>query len=158
MSAYCMIHPVALPSIGDLTRQLPRADPDTLLEALLQALPPETGSMARECKAFARARKRKTPEQLWRVVLWSCGGDKAWREVAGTLTALYEPITDHAVAARLRACGPGSTAVLRTRLPPPAVTALPQALRFVVSAATTVPAPGAPGTDSRLPIRLDLGA
>ena len=138
--------------------QLPPADPETLFEELLQDLPPETVSMAREFKAFARARKIKTPEQLLRVVLLYCGVDKALREVAGTLTALYEPITDQAVAERLRACGPWIKAVLRKMLPPPAVTALPQALRFVVIDATTVQAPGATGTDYRLHISLDLVA
>ena len=135
--------------------QLPPADPETLFEELLQDLPPETGSMAREFKAFARARKIKTPEQLLRVVLLYCGVDKALREVAGILTALYEPIPDQAVAERLRACGPWVKAVLRKILPP-AVTALPQALRFVVIDATTVQAPGATGTDYRLHISLDL--
>ena len=67
--------------------QLPLAEPETLFEELVQDLPPETGPMARECTAFARARKLKTPEQLLRVVLLSCGVDQAWREVAGTLTA-----------------------------------------------------------------------
>ena len=138
--------------------QLPPADPETLFEELLQDLPPETGSMAREFKAFARARKIKTPEQLLRVVLLYCGVDKALREVAGILTALYEPITDQSVAERLRACGPWVKAVLRKMLPPPAVTALPQALRFVVIDATTVQAPGATGTDYRLHISLDLVA
>src|SRR5437899_12945360 len=94
MRAYCMPHLFSLPSIGDATMQLPPADPETLFEELLQDLPPETVSMAREFKAFARARKIKTPEQLLRVVLLYCGVDKALREVAGTLTALYEPITD----------------------------------------------------------------
>jgi hypothetical protein len=136
--------------------QLPLADPETLFEELLQDLPPETVPMAREFKAFARARKSKTPEQLLRVVWLSCGVDKALREVAGTLTALYEPITDQAVAERLRACGPWLKAVLRKMLPPPAVAALPQALRFVVIDATTVQAPGATGTDHRLHISLDL--
>ena len=136
--------------------QQPPADPETLFEELLQDLPPETVSMAREFKAFARARKIKTPEQLLRVVLLYCGVDKALREVAGILTALYEPITDQAVAERLRACGPWVKAVLRKMLPPPAVTALPQALRFVVIDATTVQAPGATGTDYRLHISLDL--
>jgi hypothetical protein len=136
--------------------QLPPTDPDTLFEELWQDLPPETVPMARECKAFARARKIQTPEQLLRVVLWYCGVDKALREVAGTLTALYEPLTDQAVAERLRACGPWSKAVLRPRLPPPAVTALPQGLRLVVLDATTVQAPGAPGPDHRLHLSLDL--
>jgi len=44
--------------------QLPLTDPETLFEALLQDLPPETIQMARECKAFVRAKKVKTPEQL----------------------------------------------------------------------------------------------
>lgn len=48
--------------------QLPLTDPDTLFEELLQALPPETVQMARECKAFVRAKKVQTPEQLLRVV------------------------------------------------------------------------------------------
>src|SRR4029453_1712623 len=77
MSAYCMSHLFSLPSIGDVTMQLPLADPETLFEELLQDLPPETVSMAREFKAFARVRKIKTPAQLLRVVLLYCGVDKA---------------------------------------------------------------------------------
>jgi hypothetical protein len=80
--------------------QLPPTAPETLFEELLQDLPPETVPLARELKACARARKIPTPEQLLRVVLWSCGVEKAVREVAGTLTALSEPMTDQAVAAR----------------------------------------------------------
>jgi hypothetical protein len=41
--------------------QLPLTDPDTLFEELLQDLPPETMQMAREFKAFVRAKKVKTP-------------------------------------------------------------------------------------------------
>jgi hypothetical protein len=41
--------------------QLPLTDPDTLFEELLQDLPPETVQMAREFKAFVRAKKVKTP-------------------------------------------------------------------------------------------------
>jgi hypothetical protein len=153
-----MPHLFSLPSIGDVTMQLPPAEPETLFEELLQDLPPATVAMARECKAFARPRKLKTPEPLLRVVLLYCGVDKALREVAGTFTALYAPITDQAVAERLRAGGPWLKAVLRQMLPPPAVTAWPPALRFVVIDATTVQAPGATGTDYRLHIRLDLVA
>src|SRR6478736_10410231 len=146
MSAYCMPHLFALPSIGDVTMQLPPADPETLFEELLQDLPPETVPMAREFKAFARARKIKTPEQLLRVVLLYCGVDKALREVAGILTALYEPITDQAVAERLRACGPWVKALLGGMLPMPAVHTLPPGLRFVVIDASSIQAPGATGT------------
>ena len=86
--------------------QLSLTDPDTLFEELLQDLPSETMQMARAFKAFVRAKKVKTPTQLLRVVFLYCGLDKPLREVAGTFTVLYEPITDQSVAERLRACGP----------------------------------------------------
>ena len=57
--------------------QLPLTDPDTLFEELLQDLPPETAQMAREFKAFVRAKKVKTPGQLLRVVFLYC----RWREI-----------------------------------------------------------------------------
>src|ERR1700758_2721875 len=59
--------------------QLPLTDPDTLFEELLQDLPSETVQMARECKAFVRAKKVKTPAQLLRVVFLYCGLDKPLR-------------------------------------------------------------------------------
>src|SRR5215813_14919558 len=99
------------------TMQLPLTDPDTLFEELLQDLPPETVQMAREFKAFVRAKKVKTPEQLLQVVFLYCGLDKSLRAVAGTLTALYEAITDQAVAERLRARGPWVKALRRRVLP-----------------------------------------
>ena len=92
--------------------QLPLTDPDTLFEELLQDLPPETMRMARDFKAFVRAKKVKTPAQLLRVVFLYCGLDKPLREVAGTFTALYESMTDQSVAERLRACGPWVKAML----------------------------------------------
>jgi hypothetical protein len=48
---------------------LPLTEADTLFEQLLQDLPSETIALAREFKAFARAKKVKTPEQLLRLVL-----------------------------------------------------------------------------------------
>ena len=136
--------------------QLPLTDPDTLFEELLQDLPPETVQMAREFKAFVRAKKVQTPMQLLRVVFFYCGLDKSLREVAGTFTALYESITDQAVAERLRACGPWVKAMLRRMLPLSAVDTLPQGLRFVVIDASSIQAPGAKGTDHRLHIAMDL--
>jgi hypothetical protein len=136
--------------------QLPLTDPDTLFEELLQDLPPETTQMARECKAFVRAKKVKTPEQLLRVVFLYCGLDKALREVAGTFTALYEAITDQAVAERLRACGPWVQALLRRMLPLAQGDTLPAGRRFVVIDASSIQAPGATGTDHRLHLAMDL--
>lgn len=134
----------------------PLTDADTLFEQLLQDLPPATIPLAREFKAFARAKKVKTPEQLLRLVLLYCGLDKPLREVAGTFTVLYESITDQSVAERLRACGPWIKATLRHMLPLSAVSALPERLRFLVIDASTVQAPGAKGIDHRLHIAMDL--
>jgi hypothetical protein len=136
--------------------QLPLTDPDTLFANLLQDLPPETAQMAREFKAFVRAKKVKTPEQLLRVVFLYCGLDKSLREVAGTFTALYETITDQAVAERLRACGPWVQALLRRMLPLAQGDTLPAGRRFVVIDASSIQAPGATGTDHRLHIAMDL--
>ena len=136
--------------------QLPLTDPDTLFEELLQDLPAETVQMAREFKAFVRAKKVKTPAQLLRVVFLYCGLDKPLREVAGTFTALYESMTDQSVAERLRACGPWVQAMLRRMLPMAAVETLPAGRRFVVIDASSIQAPGATGTDHRLHIAMDL--
>ena len=136
--------------------QVPLTDPDTLFEELLQDLPPETVQMAREFKAFVRAKKIKTPAQLLRVVFLYCGLDKSLREVAGTFTALYEAITDQAVAERLRACGPWVQALLRRMLPLAQGDTLPAGHRFVVIDASSIQAPGATGTDHRLHIAMDL--
>src|SRR5256714_15419032 len=99
------------------TMQLPLTDPDTLFEELLQDLPPETMQMAREFKAFVRAKKVKTPAQLLRVVFLYCGLDKPLREGAGILTALDASITDPAEAERLRGCRPWGEAMLRRMRP-----------------------------------------
>ena len=136
--------------------QLPLSDPDTLFEDLVQDLPPEVFPLARECKAFVRAKKVKTPEQLLRIVLLYCSLDKALRTVAGTFTALYEPITDQSIAERLRACGPWVKALLRQMLAKPPGAALPEGMRFRVIDASTVQAPGATGTDHRLHLCMDL--
>jgi DDE family transposase len=136
--------------------QLPLTNPDSLFEELLQDLPAEVCLMAREFKALVRAKKVKTPEHLLRVVLLYCGLDKSLRTVAGTFTVLYEPITDQAVAERLRACGPWVKALLRQMLPLLPVTALPEGKRFLVIDGSTVQAPGATGTDHRLHLCMDL--
>jgi Transposase DDE domain len=136
--------------------QLPLTDPDTLFEELLQDLPSEVCLMAREFKAFVRAKKVKTPEHLLRLVLLYCGLDKSLRTVAGIFTALYEPLTDQSVAERLRACGPWVKALLRQMLPLVPVAALAEGRRLLVIDASTVQAPGATGTDHRLHLCLDL--
>ncbi|MFO1432632.1 MAG: hypothetical protein U1F76_21290 [Candidatus Competibacteraceae bacterium] len=127
---------------------------DTQFEALLQDLPLEWVDSAREFRAFSRARKIKTPHELLRVVLLYCGRDQSLRTVAGNLTLLEERITDRSVMARLKACEPWVKALLPQLLPPLPV--LPTGYRVSVIDGSSVEAPGADGTDDRLPLRLDL--
>jgi hypothetical protein len=90
----------------------------TQFAALLQDLPLELVDSAREFRAFTRARKIQTPQELLRVVLVYCGLDQSLRTVAGNLTLLGERITDSAVRARLTACEPWVKALLPQVLPP----------------------------------------
>ena len=112
--------------------------------------------MARACNALVRAKKVQTPEPLGRVVCLSCGWDNPVREVAGTCTALYESLTDHAVAARWRAGGPGVQARLRQRRPRSAGATRPHGRRLGVIDGRRRPAPGAPGPAQRLQSALAL--
>ena len=105
--------------------QMPSTDPDTLFADLLQDLPSETMAMAYEFKAFSRARKIKTPQQLLRVVLLYCGLDQSLREVAGTMTLLGPRLTDSALAERLAACRPWVKALLPKMVAHRLLTSLP---------------------------------
>lgn len=136
--------------------QMPPPDPDTLFEDLLQALPLETTAMAREFKAFVRAKKVKTPQQLLRVVFLYCGMDKSLRETAADFTLLYESITDSSIAERWAACRPWVRAVLAKMLHTNAVATLPTPWRFLVIDGSHVQGPGAQGTQDRLHICMDL--
>ena len=127
---------------------------DTQFEALLQDLPLELVDSAREFRAFTRARKIKTPQELLRVVLLYCGLDQSLRTVAGNLTLLDERITDSSVMARLKACEPWVKALLSQLLPPlPPLPLLPAGYRISVIDGSSIEAPGADGTDYRLHLR-----
>ena len=128
---------------------------DTLFEDLWHDLPLETVQRAHEFKAFTRARKVKTPQQLLLVLLYG-GLDHSWREVAGPFTLLVERITESAVAERLAACRPWVRALLPRLLGQPALGALSPQRRFLVLDGRGVQAPGARGTQYRLHGCLDL--
>jgi Transposase DDE domain len=98
----------------------------------LQDLPSETIAMAYEFKAFTRARKIKTPQQLLRAVLLYCGLDQSLRAVAGTMTLLGPRLTDSALAERLAACRPWVKALLPKMIAHRPVTSLPPKRRFIV--------------------------
>ena len=63
----------------------------------LKELPEDYHELAYEFKAFARARKIKSPAQLMQVVMQYSGIDLVLRETAGNFTLLHERITDTAM-------------------------------------------------------------
>ena len=134
---------------------MPPTDPDTLFEDLLQDLPPETIAMAYECKAFCRARKITTPQQLLRGVLLYCGLAQSLREVAGTMTVLGARLTDSAIAERWAACRPWVKALRPTMLEPSARVPRRAGRRCIVIDCSTVHAPAATGIHYRLHRGLD---
>ena len=136
--------------------QLPPLAPDTMFNDLLQDLPPEIEQLARELKAFMRARKIKTPAQLFRMVFLYCGLDTSLRDVAGEMTLRGERITDSAVSERLAACGPWVQELLVRLLQPTAIPPLPEGWRLLVIDGSQVQAPGATGTDYRLHVCLNV--
>lgn len=136
--------------------QLPPTHPDTLFEDLLQDLPPETIAMAHEFKAFSRARKIKTPQDLLRVVLLYCGLDYSERAIAGNLALLGTRLSDSAIHGRLKACLPWVKALLPQMLYPTAGEPGGPRRRFIVIDGSTVQSPGAKATQYRLHIGLDL--
>src|SRR5687767_215551 len=85
---------------------------DKVFEELVQEFPPELEAMAREFKAFVRARKIKTVAQLLRIVLLYSGLDKGIRDIAANVTMTIEEISDTAIAKRLIAANAWIKAIL----------------------------------------------
>jgi DDE family transposase len=128
----------------------PSPDVETCFDELWPDLPPETVQMAREFRAFTRARTSNTPVQLLRLVLRYGGLDTSLREVAGHCTLLVERMPDSAVAERLAACRPWVRAWLAVMLLRPTLAEWPPQRRFWVIDASGIQAPGARGTPYRL--------
>lgn len=131
----------------------PKSD-DITFENFLNELPAEHQEMAYEFRAFTRGRKIKTPAQLLQVVMLYCGLDNVLRETAGVFTLREERITDTAVHNRLKACEPWLKAMLMKWLP--TATSTSTSLRILVIDGSSLPGPGAKGTDYRLHLALDL--
>jgi Transposase DDE domain len=138
---------------------IPPPDPDTIFAQLLQDFPDDFQEMAREFKAFTRARKIKTPAQLLRLVLLFAGLDLTEREIAAN-QILIDPaingLTDQAVHQRLAVCQPWLEALLPKMLRLHPLPPLPSGLRLLVIDASSIAAPGQSKATHRLHIILDL--
>jgi hypothetical protein len=131
------------------TKPSPSPDPNTIFAQLLQDLPAETAGLAREFKAFTRARKIETPEQLLRVVLLFAALGYSERELAANLTLTYPDIgklSGQAVRDRLTACLPWLQALLPKLIRRHGLPALPLGMRLLALDASEISAPAEGGT------------
>lgn len=90
---------------------------DSKFQQLQQELPAETEALAREHKAFQRARRIKTVFDLLRAVMLYSVCDLSLREIAGWFTGRGQRMTDQAVRGRLKCCSKWIEAVLGKMLP-----------------------------------------
>ena len=70
---------------------------DSRFETFVQALPADYVAQAYEFKAFERARKIKSPQQLLQLVMLYCGLDLSLRSCAGELSHRQGYISDTGV-------------------------------------------------------------
>ena len=80
---------------------------DNRFEAFVQALPADYVEQAYEFKAFARARKIKSPQQLLELVMLYCGLDLSLRSCAGEFVDLQGYLSDMGVKKTIGLCPVG---------------------------------------------------
>ena len=123
---------------------------DNTFENIVQDLPGDIDTMAREFGAFARSRVVRCPEELFRAVLLYCGLDYSLREVAANFTRLGRRLSDEAVRGRLCDCEAWLRAMLQEMLPVPKKEISEGISRLILIDGTTIQAPGASTSDYRL--------
>lgn len=138
----------------EMEKQQNQVIAETEFEQLLKDLPVGILEKAREFKAFCRARKVKTPQQLLQIVFMYCGLDYPLRQVAGNYTLLYEAITDSSIAERLHVCTPWVKSMIAEMLQINHRQLFGK--RIIILDASTVESPGATGTDNKLHLAFDL--
>jgi len=139
--------------------QKPSLDPDTIFAELMKDLPPETERLAREFKAFARARKIKTVAELFRVVMLFAGLDQSEREIAANLVLVnpeIKSLSDQSVHDRLKSCLGWLQALLPTLIERKPLPALPSGIRVLVIDASDITAPGQTKVSWRTHLMMDL--
>ena len=125
-------------------------------ENFLKEIPNDFHDMAREFKAFVRARKIKSPEELLQVVMEYCAMDFSLRTIAGRRALLSGYISDTAIHDRLKASLPWVKAMLGKMHSAHSIGLIDGVLRIVVVDGSTVQSPGAKGISNRLHIMVDL--
>ena len=133
--------------------------PDTIFAELLKDLPEKTEQLARDFKAFARARKIKTVAELMRIVLLFAGLDQSEREIAANVVLVNPEIrslTDQSVRERLDACLPWLKELLPALIKQTPLPELPSGIRIQMIDASDITAPGQIKVTWRVHLVMDL--
>lgn len=133
--------------------------PDSIFAELLKDLPAETEQLARDFKAFARARKSKTVAEWRRLVLLVAGLEQREREIAANVVlvnAAIKRLTDQAVRERLAACLAWLQARLPTLIKRTPLPELPAGVRLQVLDACAITAPGQSTVTWRMHLMMEL--
>jgi len=112
-------------------------------------LPAELAELAREHKAFVRAREIKSPDQLLYLVFLYSLADLSLREEAGVCVGAGIKLTDEAIRQRLQACPDWLEALLGKMLPGVNLPARQEGWRIVICDGSQISGPGSKGTDYR---------
>lgn len=121
-----------------------------------QELPPEVEQLAREHKAFQRARQLKSVADLWELVVLYSMADLTAREIAGVYAGRGTPLSDEAVRQRLAACPAWLESVLGKLLPTSELPGRSEgSWQVVICDGSQISGPGATGTDYRWHVAYD---
>jgi len=134
---------------------MPPQEFDSKYEQLKQELPAELAELAREHKAFVRARQIKSPDQLLYLVFLYSLADLSLREEAGVCVGAGRELTDEALRQRLRACPDWLEALLGKMLPSLALPKRDEGWRIIICDGSQISGPGAKGTDWRWHLAYD---
>ena len=128
---------------------MPPEEFNSKYEQLKQELPAELAELAREHKAFVRAREIKSPDQLLYLVFLYSLADLSLREEAGVCAGAGIDLTDEAIRQRLGACPDWLEALLGKMLPRVELPARQEGWRIVICDGSQISGPGSKGTDYR---------
>lgn len=135
---------------------MPLQELTTPYARLRQELPPESEQLARECRAFQRARVLESAEDLLYLVLLYSIGELSLREIAGVCVGSGKPLTDEAVRQRLGTCPKWVEGLVGKVLP---TSALPAGAagpwQLVLCDGSQISGPGASGTEYRWHVAYD---
>src|SRR5262245_31411661 len=134
---------------------MPPQEFDSKYEQLKQELPAELAELAREHKAFVRAREIKSPDQLLYLVFLYSLADLSLREEAGVCVGAGIKLTDEAIRQRLQACPDWLEALLGKMLPGVNLPARQEGWRIVICYGSQISGPGSKGTDYRWHLAYD---